>query len=144
MLKKSITYLGLSFIFFWATVKTLQVMHIVPDYTYYSYWTKKLSPGLKAPSSAQYFDRNRIDALYTSRKGACIPVTQKGAPCRSVQALEAARTGEEVMEKSFLSTTVDTFKCLLTKYVQQFKEEKVRGRDYSKPECKPLPAVPVF
>ena len=143
MLKKSITYLGL-FIFLWATLETLQVMHIVPDYTYYSYWTKKLSPGLKAPSSAQYFDRNRIDALCTSRKGAFIPVIQKGAPCRSVQALEPARTGEEVMEENFVSTTVDTFKYLLTKYVQQFKEEKGMDRDYSKPEFGSLPAVPVF
>jgi len=139
-----VAYLLLSFIFFWATVETLQVMHIVPDYTYYAYWTKKLSTETQAPTYTHYRDRNRIDTHYLSRKGTFIPVSQKGLPYVSGQALGPARTGEEVMEESFVSATVSTFKQLLTKYVQQFKEKEVLKGDYYKPGSGSLDAVPVF
>jgi hypothetical protein len=202
-----VAYLLLSFIFFWSTVETLQVMHIVPDYTYYSYWIKKLSPGSKAPTHTHYSNQNWIDTLYTSRKRTFIPVSQKGATYVSVQALGDVGTGEEVMtsifqssdnikkkiahlkdhyewknketqelacyllerfpvplsmedfsrkldekmeqgerelvdketfckvmEESYVKATVDTFKNLLKKYVQQFKEEKGLRRDYYTPE----------
>jgi hypothetical protein len=212
-----VAHLLLSFIFFWATVETLQVMHIVPDYTYYAYWTKKLSTGSQAPTYTHYLDRKRMDTHYTSRKESFIPVSQKGAPYVSVQALGGVRTGEEVMkslfqssdslkkniasfkehfewenketqegvcyllerfpvplsmedftrkldetmeqggrevvdkktlckvmEESYVSATVDTFKNLRKKYVQQFKEEKVINRDYYKPESGSLHNVHVF
>ena len=48
-----VAYLLLSFILVWATVETLQVMHIVPDYTYYTYWSRKLSPGTKHVSLSE-------------------------------------------------------------------------------------------
>jgi hypothetical protein len=202
-----VAYLLLSFIFFWATVETLQVMHIVPDYTYYSYWIKKLSPGSQAPTHTHYFDQNRKDTLYTSRKGTFIPVSNMGATHESTHALESVRRQEEVMKnlfqpsdnlkkniaylkdhytwkdketqdlacyllerfpallamddatrkldemmkqkgrevvnketlctfmaECFLTTTLDTFKNLLKKYAQQFKEEKALRRDYYTPE----------
>ena len=212
-----IAYLLLSFIFFWATVETLQVMHILPDYTYYAYWTKKLSTGPQASTYMHFFDRNRIDTIYTSQKGTFTPASQKGAPYGSMQALGGVRTGKEVMKKllqssdnrkkkiasfkehyawenketreqagylleqfpaplsldeftrkldvamkqegrevvdkatfctvmrkSYVTATVDTFKHLRTKYVQQFKEEKVINGDYYIPESGSLDTVHVF
>lgn len=144
MVGKSITSLVLSFIFFWATLETLQAMHRVPDYTYDACWTKKLSPGSKASTATQYFDRNRTDTYCTSPRGRFIPASQKGVPCGSPQALGGVRTGEEVMEESFVGATVETFKHLLTKYVQQFKGEKVINGDYYKPASGSLHSVPVF
>ena len=212
-----IAYLLLSFIFFWATVETLQVMHILPDYTYYAYWTKKLSTGPQASTYMHFFDRNRIDTIYTSQKGTFTPASQKGAHYRSMQALGGVRTGKEVMKKllqssdnrkkkiasfkehyawenkeireqagylleqfpaplsldeftrkldvamkqdgrevvdkatfctvmgkSYVTAIVDTFKHLRTKYVQQFKEEKVINGDYYIPESGSLDTVHVF
>mgnify|MGYP001820546589 CR=1 FL=1 len=52
--RASVAYLLLSFILVWAIVETLQVMHIVPDYTYYAYWNRKLSPGTKHVSCLLY------------------------------------------------------------------------------------------
>jgi hypothetical protein len=212
-----VAYLLLAFIFFWATAETLQVMHIVPDYTYYSYWTRKLSPGSKAPTHINYLDRNRTDTLYTSQKETFMPLSQKVATYESMQALRSVRIREEVMknlfqssdnlkkkmasfkehyewenketqesacyllerlsvplsmddftrkldetmkqecreevdkktlwkvmEESFLATTLDTFKKLLKKYVQQCKEGKVINKDYYKPETGSLKNVHVF
>jgi hypothetical protein len=48
------------------------------------------------------------------------------------------------MEECFLTTTLATFKNLLTKYVQQFKEEKALRRDYYKPEAESLKNFHVF
>jgi len=143
MVGKSITYLVLSCIFFWATVETLQVIHLVPDYTYYSYWIKKLTPGSKTSTSTHYFDRNRTDTRYTFSEGTFIPVSRKGAPYVSVQAPGPAAKQEEVIKENFVSATVDTFKHLLTQYAHQFKVEKVINGEHYKPASGSLHGVPV-
>ncbi len=58
-----IAYALFAFICGWSTVEVLQAEHIVPDYTYFSYWAQKLLP---FEQDAQVATAEKIDGLINS------------------------------------------------------------------------------
>ena len=138
-----VAYLLLSFILVWATVETLQVLHIVPDYTYYSYWGNKLSPGTKPVSFSEKIDKHieLITECYVWKneeiqERACFFLKRLPSPhflddfsSRLDDAMKN-KNGKsidealfyKIMEESFVTMTTASFDKLLKGSVKQFKE----------------------
>ena len=142
-------YLLLSFILVWATVETLQVMHIVPDYTYYAYWSRKLSPGTKHVSLSEKANKKieliRKRYVWDSKQmqdRACSFLKRLPSPQflddfstrleRTMKKKNSKNIDEalfyQVIKESFVTTTTSTFDNLLQATVQQFKEDISQNR----------------
>ncbi len=139
-----VAYLLLSFILVWATVETLQVMHIVPDYTYYAYWSRKLSPGTKYVSLSEKAHKKieliRKRYVWNNKQAqdrACsflkrLPSPQflddfsnrleKTMKQRNIKNIDETLF-YQIIKESFVTTTTSSFNNLLQATVQQFKED---------------------
>jgi hypothetical protein len=145
-----LAYLLSSFILVWATVETLQVMHIVPDYTYYTYWRRKLSPATKPVSLSEKANKKieliRKRYVWGSKQmqdHACSFLKRLPSPQflddfsirlertmqkRNRKNIDAALFYQTI-KKSFVTTTTSSFDDLLKATVQQFKEDISQNRD---------------
>jgi hypothetical protein len=138
-----VAYLLSSFILAWATLETLQVMHIVPDYTYYTYWHRKLSGKLPPASFAETADKKiklivdryvwqnkeMQQRAYSFLKQLPSPYFLDDFKCRVDEAMkEKNRINLDeplfyrIMKESFVTTTTSSFDNLLKESVKQFKE----------------------
>ncbi len=147
--RASVAYLLLSFILVWATVETLQVMHIVPDYTYYAYWNRKLSPGTKHVSLSEKANK-KIELIKNRyvwdnkqmQDRACSFLTRLPSPqflddfssrLEMTMKKQNRKNIDEalfykVIKDSFVTTTTSTFDNLLQATVQQFKDDISQNR----------------
>jgi hypothetical protein len=138
-----------SFIFFWATVETAQVLDLLPDYTCYAYWT-----GGKASGSQTCPTEDTMDKHIAEMKKRCVWGDQqaesraytviKGLPSphfiddfrarleRQLQKGGGSHVDEtrfyRLMEESFVETGTAAFKQVLTASVKQFKSAARPGR----------------
>jgi hypothetical protein len=144
-----LAYLLVSFILVWATVETLQVMHIVPDYTYYAYWNKKFSPGTRPTSLSQKANQKieliRKRYVWDSKQmqdRACSFLKRLPSPQflddfstrleRTMKKQNRKNIDEvlffKVIKDSFVTTTTSAFDNLLQATVQQFKDDISQNR----------------
>ena len=147
--RASVAYLLLSFILVWAIVETLQVMHIVPDYTYYAYWNRKLSPGTKHVSLSERAHKKieLIKKRYVwdnkqMQDRACSFLKRLPSPQflddfstrleRTMKKQNRKNIDEalffKVIKDSFVTTTTSAFDNLLQATVQQFKDDILQHR----------------
>jgi hypothetical protein len=137
-----VAYLLSSFLLAWATVETLQVMHVVPDYTYYTYWHRKLSDDSKHTPFSETADK-KIKQIVDSyvwnnkemQKRAYSFLKQLPSPYFlddfKSRVDTAAKNGNKknldeilfyrIMKQSFVTTTASSFNRLLKESVKQFK-----------------------
>lgn len=143
-----LAFLLSSFIFFWATMETLQAMDCLPDYTCYAYWTGDNASERKTYVLEETVNKKiaQMENRYTwidqqAEKRACTLI--KGLPsphfiddftARLEQELKnrgEKRLDEKIfyrtMEKSFVRTSESAFDHLLNACIQQFKEASVPG-----------------
>ncbi len=138
-----IAYLLSSFILAWATVETLQVMHIIPDYTYYTYWHRKVSGDSPPASFSETADKKiklivdcyiwqnkeMQERAYSLLKQLPSPYFLddfKGRVDEAMKNKNKMNLDEplfyRIMKESFVTTTTSSFDNLLKKSVKQFKE----------------------
>ena len=138
-----VAYLLSSFILAWATVETLQVMHIIPDYTYYTYWYRKLSEDSKHAPFTEMADKKiklivdcyvwqnkeMQERAYSFLKQLPSPYFLDDFRSRVDQAMKNENTMNldetlfyRIMKESFVATTTSSFDDLLKASVKQFKE----------------------
>jgi hypothetical protein len=149
-----VAYLLSSFIFTWATVETLQVMHIVPDYTYYTYWHRKFSGSSKHLTFAERADKKiklildrytwenkkMQERAYAFLKQLPSPYFLNDFSCRIDEAMKNKNRMNlneilfyRIMKKSFVTTTTSSFEDLLKKSVKQFKEGMSENKNLNNP-----------
>jgi len=135
-----------SFIFFWATIETIQAMDILPDYTCYAYWTGGKASGSQTSPMEETMDK-QIEEMekryawedqqaekraYTLIKGLPSPHFIDDFTARLERQL---KNGEKkhldekifyrIMEESFVKTSESAFDHLLQACIQQFKAATV-------------------
>jgi hypothetical protein len=149
-----VAYLLSFFILTWATVETLQMMHIVSDYTCYTYWYGKLSGNSKhVPFSEtadekinlivdRYAWRNKElqGRAYAFLKQLPSPYFLDDFRSRVDEAMKSKNkmTVDEtlfyrIMKESFVTTTTSSFDKLLKEFVKQFKAGVSQNRNLYKP-----------
>ena len=149
-----------SFIFFWATMETLQAIDVLPDYTCYAFWTGSSASGTKTCPREETVEKKiaQMKKHYAwkdqqAEKRAWALVNK--LPSQHLiddfaQRLEQrlARAGGthidegvfyRVMEESFMESGTSAFTRLLKARIQQFKAAAVPGRE-SHPEYAAYPA----
>jgi len=149
-----------SFIFFWATMETLQAIDVLPDYTCYAFWTGSSASGTKTCPREETVEKKiaQMKKHYAwkdqqAEKRAWALVNK--LPSQHLiddfaQRLEQrlARAGGthidegvfyRVMEESFIKSGTSAFTRLLKARIQQFKAAAVPGRE-SHPEYAAYPA----
>ena len=142
-----VSYLLLSFTLVWATVETLQMMHIVPGY---AYWRRTLSPETKHISLSEKAHkkieliRNRY--VWDNKQmqdRSCYFLKRLPSPQllddfntrldRTMKQQNRKNIDEalfyKVIKDSFVITTTSSFDNLLQATVQQFKDKISQNRD---------------
>jgi hypothetical protein len=125
-------------------------MHIVPDYTYYTYWHKKLSGDSTPASFSETADKKIkliVDRYVWGNKEmqqrACSFLKQLPSPyflddfeCRVDEALKNKNKINldeplfyRIMKESFVTTTTSSFDNLLKESVKRFKEGVPENRN---------------
>jgi len=146
--RAQVAYTLFAFIFLWSVVETLQVFHIVPDYTYYSYWYRTLSPGtprsygnslmVKSEKMIETFkescpwdrEETRNLAGYLLKKiHFILAVEDLSERLRDRMRKEKREKVDEailcqVIEESVAARTRANFNSMVEIYVQEFKEGK--------------------
>jgi len=131
-----------SFIFFWATVETAQVLDLLPDYTCYAYWSGGSSSRSPVNPMEETMDTQIAEMekryawgdpqaekrAYTVIKGLPSPHFIDDFRSRLDRQLqtEGGKHVDEtrfyrLMEESFVETSTSAFKQVLTTCVEQFK-----------------------
>ncbi len=131
-----------SFIFFWASVETAQLLDVLPDYTCYAYWSSGNSSRSQtnpmedtmdkqiAEMEERYVweDQQAEQRAYTVIKGLPSPHfidDFRARLDRQVQKEGGNHVDEtrfyRLMEESFVETSTSAFKRVLTTCVEQFK-----------------------
>lgn len=132
-----------SFIFFWATMETLQAIGCLPDYTCYAYWTEVTGSGRTTCALEEtvntkisrlrkqhaWEDQQAENRAYACIKGIPSPHFIDDFAARLEQELQNGRVRHldetlfyRTMEKSFVMTSASAFDRLLNACIQQFKE----------------------
>lgn len=138
-----------SFIFFWATVETAQVLDVLPDYTCYAYWSSGNSFRSQTNLMEETMDKHIAEMeeryvwedqqaeqrAFTVIKGLPSPHFIDDFRARLERQLH--KEGENhmdetrfyrLMEESFVETSTSAFKQVLTTSVQQFKSDTRSSR----------------
>ena len=147
-------YLLSSFILTWATVETLQVMRIIPNYTYYTYWQRKFSGESKQDPFSEKADKKiklivdnyvwkskeRKERAYSFLKRLPSPYFLDDFSSRIDEAMKnknGIHLDEalfyRLMKESFVTTTTSSFENLLKESVEQFKERVSENQNLNKP-----------
>ncbi len=138
-----------SFIFFWATAETAQLLDVLPDYTCYAYWTGGTASGAcRRPTEETvnkqiaemekryaWEDQPAADRAFTVIKGLPSPHFIDDFRARLERQLprEGGKHVDEalfyrLMEESFVQSSASAFKQVLSACVEQFKSAAVSSR----------------
>ena len=148
-----------SFIFFWATVETAQVLDIAPDYTCYAYWSGSKAPGSRCSPLEETMDqqiaemgkryawedqqtKHRADTMIRGLPSPHFIDDFRARLERQLPKGGGKHVDEKlfyrIMEESFVHTSASAFEQALTACIGQFKSAALSGRA-PQPDCAAYP-----